>query len=173
MTVWYLIYLLLPATLAIPLALINFGRLSKTRWLAPAFCLAFIVFYGIGTAAAAAALRNHDRQPMRETIAFIHAQGPEVMTATFGVSDRQHSAYDPMVEVLDSEAALADCMARSRAAAKPLYVYYCSDEQGLKRDPGIYNRVTKSGDFERVKDFPGSEELWSYRVYRLRPHSQP
>jgi 4-amino-4-deoxy-L-arabinose transferase-like glycosyltransferase len=168
MTVWYLIYLLLPATLAVPLALLNIGRLTKARWLAPALCLAFTVFYGMGTSTAAAALRNHDRQPMRETIAFIHAQGANVMTATFGVSDRQHSAYDPEVTVLDSEADLTKCMKQSAAAKKPLYVYFCSDEQGLKRDAGIYNRVTKSGDFERVKDFPGSEELWSYRVFRLK-----
>jgi hypothetical protein len=168
MTVWYLIYLLLPATLAVPLALEWVGQLTKARWMPLALCLAFTVFYGMGTATAAAALRDHDRQPMRQTIAFIHAQGPKVMTATFGVSDRQHSAYDAEVTVLNSEADLKDCMARSRATAKPLYVYFCSDEQGLKRDAGIYGLVVKSGAFERVKDFPGSEELWSYRVYRLK-----
>jgi hypothetical protein len=59
-------------------------------------------------------------------------------------------------------------MARSRAASKSLYVYFCSDEQGLKRDAGIYERVVKSGDFDLVQVFPGCEELWSYRVYRLR-----
>ena len=168
MTVWYLIYLLLPVTLAVPLALEKLGRLTKLRWMPLALCVAFTIFYGMGTATGAAALRNHDRQPMRQAIAFIHAQEKDVMTATFGVSDRQHSAYDAQVEVLDTEADLQDCMARSRASAKPLYVYYCSDEQGLKRDPGIYQRVVKSGDFEWIQSFPGCEEMWSYRVYRLK-----
>ena len=89
------------------------------------------------------------------------------MTATFGVSDRQSAIYDPRVMLLETATDLQAAIDRSRAESKPLYIYYCSDEHGLKRRPDIYTRVVNSGEFERVAVFPGSEELYSYRVYRL------
>jgi hypothetical protein len=169
MTVWYLIYLLIPTTLAVFLAVEGVGRWLKLRWLPLVLCAGFTLGYAFFTRAAAAAVRDHARQPTRETVAFIRQQSPEAMTVTFGVSDRQHSAYDHQVEELQSVSDLEDVMARSRAASKPLYVYYCSDEHGKKRRPEIYDRVVNSGAFEKVAEFPGSEELWSYRVYRLKP----
>lgn len=168
MTVWYLIYLLIPAALAIPLALEKLGQWRNLRWLPTVLVAWFTIRYGMGTASAVAALRDHDRQPIRRTVAFIHAQSPEALTATFGVSDRQSSTYDPKVAILESAADLEAVIAQSRATSKPLYVYYCSDEHGEKRRPDIYTRVVKSGEFERVAGFPGSEELFSYRVYRLQ-----
>jgi uncharacterized membrane protein len=168
MTVWYLIYLLIPAPLAVYLALERAGRWRNLRWLPLAVCLSFTLYYSMGTASAVAALRDHDRQPMRATVAFIHAQTQDPMTATFGVSDRQNSVYDPKVAVLESVGDLERCVAQSRAASKPLFVYFCSDEHGQKRCPEIYARVVKSGEFVRMTEFPGSEELWSYRVYRLK-----
>jgi hypothetical protein len=169
MTVWYLIYLLIPTTLAVPLALEGKNPDARLRPLSQALCLGFVLFYAFGTRTAVAALREHDRQPMRQTVAFIHSQAQNALSATFGVSDRQHSAYDPQVVVLESEADLDRCIAQSRAESKPLYVYFCSDDQAQKRRPQIYEKVVKSGAFERTKEFPGSEELWSYRVYRLKP----
>jgi hypothetical protein len=169
MTVWYLIYLLIPLTLAMLLPLEAIGRMTKLRWLAPALCAGFVYFYDMGTHTAVAALREHDRQPTRQTVAFIRAQSPDAITATFGVSDRQHSAYDARVKVLESTSDIDACVARSRAGAKPLYVYYCSDQFGQRRRPEIYERVVRSGEFEKAAEFPGSEELFSYRVYRLKP----
>jgi hypothetical protein len=169
MTVWYLIYLLIPASLAIHVALASLGGLTRLRWVPVALCAGFNVMYGLGTSTAVAAMRDHDRQPNRQTVAFIRAQAPEAMTATFGVSDRQHSVYDPFVEVLESATDLEKAIARSRAMSKPFYVYYCSDEHGQKRNPDIYARVVRSGAFEKLAEFPASEELFSYRVYRLKP----
>jgi hypothetical protein len=169
MTVWYLIYLLIPATLAVPLALEGNVRDERLRLFSQALCVGFILFYGFGTRSAVAALREHDRQPIRQTVAFIHSQAKNAMTATFGVSDRQHAAYDPHVVVLESEADLDRCIAQARSASIPFYVYFCSEDQAQKRRPQIYERLAKSGDFERLKEFPGSEELWSYRVYQLKP----
>jgi hypothetical protein len=171
MSVWYLIFLLIPVVLALSLPLGSIGRGKRAQWVAFLLCAGFTVLYGLGSRSAVAAVRNHDRQPTRQTVAFIHEQAENVMTATFGVSDRQHSAYDGHVVVLESPADLERCIAGSRSAAVPLYLYYCSDDQGQKRQPQIYERVVKSGEFERVKEFPGTEELWSYRVYRLKPAS--
>lgn len=167
MTVWYLIYLLIPAALAIPLALEKIGSWRNIRWLPAVLVTWFTARYGMSTESARDALRYHDRQPIRQTIAFIHGQGADVMTATFGVSDRQSAIYDPRVMLLETATDLQAAIDRSRAESKPLYIYYCSDEHGLKRRPDIYTRVVNSGEFERVAVFPGSEELYSYRVYRL------
>jgi hypothetical protein len=168
MTVWYLIFLLIPVTLAVPLALERAGQWRNLRWLPVALCVWFVLRFGLGTEKATAALREHDRQPMRQAVAFIRGQSPEALTATFGVSDRQHAVYDGQVRVMNSVADLDKSIARSRAASKPLFVYYCSDYHGQRRRPEIYERVAKSGEFEKLKEFPGSEELFSYRVYRLK-----
>jgi 4-amino-4-deoxy-L-arabinose transferase-like glycosyltransferase len=168
MTVWYLISLLIPVTLAVPLTLVRICQGSTLRWLPFAICVWFVYRYTMGTGTAVEALREHDRQPMRQSVAYIRAQAPDALTATFGVSDRQHSAYDGQVKVLESSADLEEWIARSRAASQPLYVYYCSDYHGERRRPEIHARITKSGEFEKLKEFPGSEELFSYRVYRLK-----
>ncbi len=175
MTVWYLVYLLIPATLSSCLTLVAAGQWRNLRWLPLALCAWFVIRYGMLTAPAAAALRLHDRQPMRETIAFIHAQSPGAMTATFGRSDQQHTVYDRGVVVLRSAKDLDACVAKSRDAATPLYIYYCSDDVHTRPDANadlderaIHAQVTKSAKFEKVAEYPGSEELWSYRVYRLR-----
>jgi hypothetical protein len=168
MSVWYLIFLLIPVALALYLPMESFGRGKCARWVAFLLCTAFTVMYGLGTRSAAAAVRHHDRQPTRQTVAFIHEQAENVMTATFGMSKEQHTAYDGHVVELQSAAELESCIAGSRSAAVPLYIFYCSDEEAKKRQPQIYDRLMTSGEFERVKEFPGTEELWSYRVYRLK-----
>ena len=175
MTVWYLFYLLIPATLAVPLALERAGHWRNLRWLPVVLCAWFVWRYSTGTELAASALREHSRQPMKETVASIRAQSPDAITATFGRSDRQHTVYDRNVAVLETIANLEAAIEKSRSLSKPLYIYFCSDDVYTRADPDadpnerlIYNRVAKSGEFEKVADFPGSEELWSYRVYRWR-----
>ena len=145
MTVWYLIFLLIPVTLTVFLTLERVGQWRNLRWLPLALCVWFLFCYRMGTENAVAALREHDRQPIRQTVNFIRTQSPDALTATFGVSDRQHSAYDGKVEVLESVADLEGCIARSRAESHPLYVYYCSDFHGQRRRPEIYQRVVNSG----------------------------
>lgn len=171
MTVWYLIYLLIPTTLAVYLAVEQLGRVRNLRWLPAAFVVWFTVRYSMGASSAIAAVREHDRQPLRQTIQFMDQQAPNAVTATFGVSDRQCSTYDPDVTILETAQDLDDCIARAKAANRPLYIYYCSDEHGKKRRLDVYNRVVKSDAFERLTEFPGSEELFSYRVFRLKPTS--
>ena len=168
MTVWYLIFLLVPLPLAIGLLLERAGQWRNLRWLPAVLITWFVLRYSMAVDPAVAAVRNHDRQPVRQTIAFVHQRAPHGITATFGVSDRQCKTYDAGVYVLEEMKDLDDCIARARSADVPLHVYYCSDDLGSKRRPDIYQRVVKSGEFERVAEFPGSEELFSYRVYQLK-----
>lgn len=168
MTVWYLIYILVPLVLAVPLLLEEAGQIVKWRWMSAVFLLWLVVRYGGTTVHAREVVRDVSRQPVREAVAFVRKESPEAMTATFGVSDRQSASYDPRVVRMEKAADLDGVIATARAAARPLYVYYCSDQFGERRVPDVYLRVTKSGEFEKLAEFPGSEELFSYRVYRLK-----
>jgi hypothetical protein len=168
MTVWYLIFSLIPAVLALPLLMEEAAKLVKWKW-ATSLLMCWVVFrFGTATAHAREVVRNVDRQPVRETVALIREQSPSAMTATFGVSDRQSAIYDPRVRILESLADLDAVIAESKKANSPLYLYHCSDQQIPQRVKDLYTRVTTSGEFERIAELPGSEELFSYRVYRMK-----
>jgi hypothetical protein len=168
MTVWYLIFLLIPAVLALPMLVEEVAGTVRWKWTST-LLVAWLVFrYGTATSHARATVRDVDRQPVREVVALIRTQSSDAMTATFGVSDRQSAIYDPRVRLLSSAADLDRVIADSRAAVRPLYIFYCSDQHSRPRVPDVYARVAESGEFERVGDLPGTEELFSYHVYRLK-----
>ena len=168
MTVWYLIFLLIPAVLALPMLIEQVAGTVRWKWTGTLLVSWMVLRYGTATSHARATVREVDRQPVRQAVGLIRSQSPDAMTATFGVSDRQSAIYDPRVRLLGNGADLDQVIADSRAAGKPLYVFYCSDEHSKPRVPDVYARVVQSGEFERVGVLPGSEELFSYRVYRLR-----
>ncbi|RBP40521.1 dolichyl-phosphate-mannose-protein mannosyltransferase [Roseimicrobium gellanilyticum] len=168
MTVWYLIFLLIPAVLALPLLMEEAARLVQWRW-ASTVLMVWVVFrFGTAAAHSRDLVRNVDRQPVRQTIALIREQAPNAMTGTFGVSDRQSAIYDPRVRILYNVADLDGIIADSKRTGLPLYLYHCSDQQIPQRVKDLYMRVTKSGEFDRIAELPGSEELFSYRVYRMK-----
>lgn len=168
MTVWYLIFLLIPAVLALPLLMEEAAKLVRWKW-AGTLLMAWVVFrFGTATTHARALVREVDRQPVRQTVALIREQAPDAMTATFGVSDRQSAIYDSQVRILNTVADLDAIIAESKRAGLPLYLYHCSDQQVPLRVKDLYTRVRNSGEFERIAELPGSEELFSYRVYRMK-----
>ncbi|MFZ4768469.1 MAG: hypothetical protein ACOYMN_26270, partial [Roseimicrobium sp.] len=139
------------------------------RWHGPAIVMAiFLVYYAHGTATARSVLRAHDRQPTRQTVAYVRDNFPQAITGTFGVSDRQHAFYDPGVRVLNTVAEVDGLIGLAKERGAPLCVYFCSDEHAAKRNLALYERVVRSGDFTRVAVFPGTEELFSYRVYHYK-----
>ena len=168
MTVWYLIYMLIPLVLALPMLVEEMCRGLRWPWTATLLVAWLTLRFGVATSHARTVVRDVDRQPIREAVASIRMASPEALTATFGVSDRQSASYDPKVRRLENAADLDQVISLSRASKTPLYVYYCSDQFGEKRVPDVYQQVTASGAFEKVGEFPGSEELFSYRVYRLK-----
>jgi hypothetical protein len=168
MTVWYLLFLLIPGVLALPLLLQEAAQLVKWKWTSLVLVLWLVLRFDSATAYARAVVRYADRQPVREVVQLIRSQSQDAMTATFGVSDRQSAIYDPKVRILESAADLERVIAESQSAGKPLYVFYCSDQHSKPRVPEVYARVVESGEFERVGVLPGTEELFSYRVYRRR-----
>jgi hypothetical protein len=168
MTVWYLIFLLIPAVLALPFLMEEAAKLVRWKW-AGTVLMAWVVFrFGTAAAHSRELVREVDRQPVRQTVALIREQSPKAMTGTFGVSDRQSAIYDPQVRILNTVGDLEALMEESRRAGLPLYLYHCSDQQVPQRVRELYTRVRNSGEFERIAELPGSEELFSYRVYRMK-----
>ncbi len=174
MTVWYLVYLLIPLSLAVPLLIEEAGRVVRWRWMPMVLVTWLVVRYGTVTSHARDVVRLVERQPMRSAVAFIKKESPEAMTATFGVSSQQSASYDPRAEIVKTAADLQAVVSAARTTGRPLYLFFCSDHAYIdgRRKPAdqeVYNQVTKSGEFEKAAEFPGSEELFSYRVYRLKP----
>lgn len=157
MTVWYLLFLLIPGVLALPLMLQEAAQVVKWRWTPLVAVLWLVLRFDTATAHSRAVIRLADRQPVREVVQLIRSQSPDAMTATFGVSDRQSAIYDPRVRILESAADLERVIADSQAAGKALYVFYCSDQHSKPRVPEVYARVVElpSGEFERVGVLPG------------------
>jgi hypothetical protein len=149
MVVWYLLYVILPASLAIPLAIVKLVgglkaavlRLRKRTlekdeygetidpppWpmVAPMMLFCFVYAYATATSGAVQRLRFQPRQPMREAVAFAHRADAQVLTAVLGVSDRQIQSYDPKVKVLESRKDLGDIVKTARQEHHPLMVYVC------------------------------------------------
>lgn len=169
MVVWYLLYTIIPAVFALPLAFSFPGK--KKKWMAPVFLSILVVTYAALTWNANQILRLHDRQPIRQTVAATKVDDPHSMTAVFGVSDRQTQSYDPQVHVLENESDLQECIRKSRDTGTSLYVYYCGTTISGQRRPELMKQVTQSDDFTLVCDKPGHEEMFSYHVYRLKTPS--
>lgn len=168
MVVWYLIYLLVPLALAVPLAV---GRLlpHRERLHGPALVL-LVTLFGWATFHAGMTLVRFDRQPIRQTVASIRDAHPEAMTAVFGVSNRQTMSYDPRVRVLESAADLDQAIADASAESRPLFVYFCGRTESGNRHPDLMKRIADPTAFKHTGDLPGLEAMFSYHVFRfLRP----
>jgi hypothetical protein len=175
MVVWYLLYGLIPLALALPLA---FEMLvKKPRWLAPSLMMGIVCAYAFFSAEARGDIRNHDRQPIRQTVAFIDKQSPDAISAIFGVSDRQTASYDTDARVITKREELLELIKRSVHERRDLYVYFCSELESGKRRPELVEALKNgcatplaggwTAKFERVQTFMGLEELWTYQIYRL------
>jgi hypothetical protein len=164
--IWYLLYLLVPLVLAVPLAVARLFS-SRESAIAPAIvCL--VAGYALATSDMRWRMVTHDRQPMRQTVAWIKEQHPEAMTGVFGVSDRQTQSYDPRVRILNQEADLDKAIADAASERRPLYVYFCGRTESGKRNPALMTRVLDEAIFEKKADFPGLEAMFSYEVWKLR-----
>ena len=178
MVVWYLLYGLIPLVLALPLGIESLQkRPSPWIWLGLA---GLATSHAMATWQPCMILREHDRQPIRQTVASIREQAPDALTAVFGVSDRQTMSYDPGVKTMTSVHDLEKLVAKSRLTGFDLYVYFCGAFESGKRNPDLLEAL-KSGirldsgtkaEFERTSGFKGTEEMFSYQVYKLKQQAQ-
>lgn len=186
MFVWYLLYavpalaLCLARAVSPPVAPVVpgtalDGAAARRRWMGAAALVLVVAGYGWLSADPRRRLATHDRQPMAEAVRLargaahsgVLAESP-VLTATFGVSDRQIQSYDPRVEILGEVADLDALRREAEGRGIPLFVYICGPPDSRARRPDLFAAVAESGEFEKVADVPGLEPYFSYALYRLR-----
>lgn len=156
----YYIYLLIPLTLALSFVLVRF----KT---AHGYLLAlFVVGFAFITQTPRAAFIEHDRQPIRETVAAIREKRPEALTGTFGVGDKQVQSYDPGVRFLEKPADVDKLIADGTEQGRPVFIYVAGNTESQRREPELMKRVADSSDFVVFEKFKGHEAMWSYTIYR-------
>lgn len=166
MWVWYLIYTVIPMVLVLPLGV---QLLAGRRPRLEAGLLALHVgAFAWATWDSTAKIREHDRQPIRETVEYVRTQAPNALTGTFGVSDRQAESYDHNVQVLKTPADLDALIKAAQTRSLPLYLYLCGESVTGSRHPELFQRVKQSGEFEMLTHLPGTEEMFGYHVYRWR-----
>lgn len=188
MVVWYLLYAIIPAALAVPWVLASLvrGRAALGGVLPSVVIALFAAVYGLGVWHPGRVLSLHPRQPMREAVASAHAGDASPMTAIVGVSDRQIQSYDPKVMVLGDRPELTSLVTAARLANKLLFVYVCGRDSILQSTDGKLHaklpvldalehglKPEEAGGsgatFVQTGKFPGTEAMFSYRVYRLNP----
>jgi Dolichyl-phosphate-mannose-protein mannosyltransferase len=164
---WYLLYLLLPLCLAIPLAC--HALLPWAERTAPGVIMAIVAVFGLTTKDARSRFVEHDRQPIREAVARYRESYPETLAITFGVSDRQLNSYDPRAIVVENPEQLAALIRLARTDKRPLMAVICGGATTEQRLPDLYRRVATSGDFVSFAQVPGLEAMFSYQIWRLNP----
>ena len=174
MVVWYLLYVVIALVLAVPLGVELFHKKpSPLIWLALALLIAG---HTAATWQPCMILRDHDRQPIRQTVAFIRERAPDALTAVFGVSDRQTLSYDPGVKTISTPEDLEKLVTKSRLTGFDLFVYFCGNDESSKRNPELMAAVRNGlkaapeapAEFESVAQMKGTEELFSYHVFKLK-----
>jgi hypothetical protein len=139
--------------------------------------LVILIGFAAGVHGPAQRFRAHARQPLRETVAWIRAQAPQAVTATFGVSDRQTLSYDPKVRVLEKSADLGEAARAAAAAQQPLFVYFCGETESARRRAelmdalknGLREAGAPAASFSKAAEFSGHEAMFSYQIWRLAP----
>ena len=164
---WYLLYLLLPLCLAIPLAC--HALLPWSDRTAPSAIMLLVALFGITTKDARTRFVEHDRQPIRDAVASYREQYPEALAITFGVSDRQLHSYDPRAVVVEKPEQLEALIRLAREDKRPLMAVICGGATTQERLPELTQRITTSGDFKSHAQLPGLEAMFSYQIWRLNP----
>ena len=164
---WYLLYLLLPLCLAIPLAC--HALLPWSDRTAPGAIMLLVALFGITTKDARSRFVEHDRQPIHDAVASYREQYPEALAITFGVSDRQLHSYDPRAVVVEKPEQLEALIRLAREDKRPLMAVICGGATTQERLPELTQRVTTSGDFKSHAQLPGLEAMFSYQIWRLNP----
>jgi hypothetical protein len=164
---WYLVYLTLPICLVIPLAC--YWLMPWPEKTAGPAILLVVALYGLATQDARSRFVQHDRQPIRQTVASYREAHPEALAVVFGVSDRQIESYDPRAIPITTPAELEPLIAQARADRRPLFAVFAGRTASSQRSPDLLTRITSSPDFKAHARHPGLEAMFSYEVWRLQP----
>ena len=168
---WYLLYTLLPVIYLIAWSTDWRGRL---RTAGGVFGVVLVLGYAGVTWDTRLHLAVTPRQPMREAVAAMRGESPAfsetdegILTGVFGVSDGMLRLYDPRVRRVKEPDAMQALIAEAKASQKTLRIAFAGKDYARKRDPECYEIVVESGNFERIADLPGLEEMFSYEVWEL------
>jgi hypothetical protein len=164
---WYLIYLILPTCLVIPLAC--YWLMPWPEKTAGPAILLIIALFGLTTQDARSRFVSHDRQPIRQTVTSYRDTHPEALVTVFGVSDRQIESYDPRAIPIQTPAELEPLLAQAKAENRPFYAVFAGRNASQQRCPDLLARVTSSPDFKLHSRHPGLEAMFSYEVWRWQP----
>lgn len=171
---WYLVFVV-PA-LAIAVAA-PFGCRSLRSFGVGGLCLGL---WFAGTRVPREAIRNHDRQPLREAAIRVRGavypadQDARPLTAAVGTSAGQFRSYDPRIRFFDRDdapedlAAFEELVARARAERRPLRVILAGRSKEARVNARMLQAVTDPARFRLVDRIHGLEELFSFEIYELR-----
>jgi hypothetical protein len=157
---WYYLYMLIPLVVICPLVLMRSSTNAGVL-----FIVLMVAGYGWATRTPAKIMREVDRQPIRQTVQWIKNKKADALTGTFGVSDRQALSYDPKVRILKTPLDLQTLLVDAQTLKKQVFIYFCGEKESQARAKDLYDRVTKSDDFEQLTEKKGTEAMFSYTIW--------
>ena len=178
---WYLIYLAPLSALALAWAGHWVARRFPDSSRAQFAPLLVAGLYAAATAPALARQQHIPRQPIREAVALVRGEAPDltpdpdIVTAAFGTSAGQIRLYDPAVHLVTDVAALRSLAEKCREEGRVLWVYLFNRPGAEAPDPAdkdaapwpaMLEYVEDGADFERVGTVPGMEAMWTCTLYR-------
>ncbi len=170
---WYLLYLLIPFCISLPMIPQMLWRYNR-----PAGVLSALVVMICYAGLAAAPIQrqiDYARHPIREAVEAVRGESPALSvvhlrknTVAIGPGSGQVASYDPRTVAVKDTASFSQTIESSRSSDKPLWVYSTNDDELVKAMPDIAQMLHDTSQFEETDYIYGVEAFWSIRIFRLR-----
>ncbi len=176
---WYLLYLILPLVMLMPLGLCAPTQLLPETWNPNRICVVlvglFLIVFAGATKIPSNRIRHIDRQPLRQAVEFVREDlprlgdpEPALVTGIFGISAEQIRSYDPWVTVLDDAEDYETLITAARQEGRPVKIYVGGPVLADDQDPELYEMLTSDPRFEKTAMLWGLESMFSVAVYEMQ-----
>lgn len=141
-------------------------------WLAGIAGPAFVILFAAAVAPGIHILVTRPYSPNEEVAQFLagRAQGDpdRILACGFGLGGKEPAIYNPWMVYADDRDELLAMMDRSRAEAKPLFVFLGYDSFNRANQPSAFPLLDDATLFETVGEFHGIESQFIYRILRYK-----
>jgi len=170
---WYLLYVLIPFCVSLPMIPQLFWLYKRTAGILAAMVV-MLCYAGLAAAPIQRQI-DYPRHPIREAVQVVRGESPAVSivhlgknTIAIGPGSGQMVSYDPWTVAVKDASAFSGAIERSRSSNQPLWVYSINDNELEKSIPDIAATLHDPSKFEEIDYIYGVEAFWSIRIFRLR-----
>lgn len=171
----FLSYGLIPYLVCVSVGICALGERINPRWGPCSVLLITVAAAAIFVLPQIRMLRNRPYEPYRDLVSFIREQAPESISVIYGHGGEPVDLYDPDMHFVTESSEIAELCEESQRTGLPLYLCYGHASYNRSRLPGAFTLIDNPDCFEPIRDFPGIEPDFYYRMFRYTgmPLSNP